>query len=428
MRKWSDGTSVAGQDYSFAFDDIGNRKTATLNSNVSEYAANLLNQYTQRTVPGLVDIIGAAASNATVTVNGATAGRRGEYFRHELALANTNAAAYSPVSILASMTYNGTNVVVTNTGSAFLPRTPEIFNHNSDGSLTNDGRWAYTWDGENRLIGMETLPNLPTNVPVQKLVFQYDAQSRRISKVVSNYAGSVWSEVSNLRFVYDGWNLLAEIDKTNAVVRSYVWGLDLSGTEQGAGGIGGLLWANLPQASNTQARGSHFVAFDGNGNVAALLNAQTAQVSAEYEYGPFGETIRATGPAAAENVFRFSAKYTEAESGLLYYGFRYRNLVFWLSRDPMGLRGSLGLYVVVLNRPVDNVDPVGLCDLSNNPAFGEGLDPAGNCLTYAANKQYSLPWVHGMIPWLPFPEGKGNFSRNGSAGYFCRRALACRRR
>ena len=44
VRKWSDGTPVAGQDYSFAFDDIGTRKTATLNSNVSEYAANLLNQ------------------------------------------------------------------------------------------------------------------------------------------------------------------------------------------------------------------------------------------------------------------------------------------------------------------------------------------------------------------------------------------------
>jgi YD repeat-containing protein len=58
------------------------------------------------------------------------------------------------------------SVSLTNTGHAFLPMTPEQFDHDSDGSLTNDGRWAYSWDGENRLIGMETLPNLPTNVPV----------------------------------------------------------------------------------------------------------------------------------------------------------------------------------------------------------------------------------------------------------------------
>jgi len=70
VRKWNDGTVVEGQQYGFLFDDIGNRKTATVNSNVSEYTANLLNQYTQRTVPGFVDIIGSAANSATVTVRG----------------------------------------------------------------------------------------------------------------------------------------------------------------------------------------------------------------------------------------------------------------------------------------------------------------------------------------------------------------------
>jgi RHS repeat-associated protein len=91
-----------------------------------------------------------------------------------------------------------------------------------------------------------------------------------------------------------------------------------------------------------------------------LLNAQTAQTSAEYEYGPFGETIRATGPAAAENVFRFSAKYTDAESGLLYYGYRYRNLVCWLSRDPIEESGGLNLYGFLRNVGDQKVDYLGL--------------------------------------------------------------------
>ena len=41
-----------------------------------------------------------------------------------------------------------------------------------------------------------------------------------------------------------------------------------------------------------------FVAYDGNGNVSALVNAADGTTVANYEYGPFGEVIRATGPMA----------------------------------------------------------------------------------------------------------------------------------
>jgi YD repeat-containing protein len=36
----------------------------------------------------------------------------------------------------------------------FLPASSESFVHDLDGNLTSDGRWNYTWDGENRLIEM----------------------------------------------------------------------------------------------------------------------------------------------------------------------------------------------------------------------------------------------------------------------------------
>jgi hypothetical protein len=44
---------------------------------------------------------------------------------------------------------------------------------------------------------------------------------------------------------------------------------------------------------------------------------------ARYEYGPFAEVIRATGPLAKANPFRFSTKHQDDESDLLYYGDRY---------------------------------------------------------------------------------------------------------
>ena len=95
---WPDGTSVAGQQFEYGFDDIGNRKVARRgddengwNLRQSIYTANLLNQYSQRTVPGFVDIIGIALATKPVYVNGQMASRKGEYFRRELSVSNAGA-------------------------------------------------------------------------------------------------------------------------------------------------------------------------------------------------------------------------------------------------------------------------------------------------------------------------------------------------
>jgi RHS repeat-associated protein len=54
--------------------------------------------------------------------------------------------------------------------------------------------------------------------------------------------------------------------------------------------------------------------------------------------GPFGELLRATGPMAKANPFRFSTKYQDDETDLPYYGYWYYNAGTgrWLSRDPYG--------------------------------------------------------------------------------------------
>jgi len=47
--------------------------------------------------------------------------------------------------------------------------------------------------------------------------------------------------VIDLKFVY-GWQCIAEMNATNnTVLRFYVWGTDLSGTQTGAGGVDGLV-------------------------------------------------------------------------------------------------------------------------------------------------------------------------------------------
>jgi len=53
--------------------------------------------------------------------------------------------------------------------------------------------------------------------------------------------------------------------------------------------------------------------------------------------GPFGEVLRSTGPIAKANPLRFSTKYQDDETDLLYYGYRYyiASMGRWLSKDPL---------------------------------------------------------------------------------------------
>ncbi len=173
---------------------------------------------------------------------------------------------------------------------------------------------------------------------------------------------------ADTRFLYDGWNLIAEFSLQSSVLRlsrSYVWGIDLSGAPQGAGGVGGLLTVSTHNPSPLPDHPSsiaHLPCYDGNGNVVALVDSATAARSAEYEYGPFGETLRATGPAAAANPFGFSTKYTDPETTLLYYGYRYYCTTTgrWLSRDPIEENGGVNLYGMVGNSLVNYCDLLGL--------------------------------------------------------------------
>jgi len=129
----------------------------------------------------------------------------------------------------------------------------------------------------------------------------------------------------------------------------------LSGTLDGAGGVGGLLMLN------STANGAHFYAYDGNGDVAALVKASDGTLSATYEYEPFGSVLRATGPMAKENRFQFSTKRCDATTDLLLYEYRVlrTDIAKWLSRDPIGEDGGFNVYGFCGNSAVHAIDPDG---------------------------------------------------------------------
>jgi len=65
---------------------------------------------------------------------------------------------------------------------------------------------------------------------------------------------------------------------------------------------------------------------------------------------------------AASFAFRFSTKYLDSETALYYYGYRYYDPQNgrWLSRDPIGEQGGMNLRNFVLNRAIEDIDPLGL--------------------------------------------------------------------
>lgn len=378
---------AANHTFAFSFDDLGNRKTATTDgiSGISYLVDGVgLNQYKQRNVPAQANIAGRVDPAAKVFVNSLPTLQSNEWFSISLfpgaGLDRDNATAplWQPVTIdavRAGAGPGGTDAVVTQTGSTFLAQTPEVFVHDDDGNLVEDGRWHYTWDAENRLVAMETrAAAVAAGVPKQKLEFTYDAGSRRVAKKVFAWNATIglWEPTQDTRFLYDGWNLVAEFDVQGSafrVQRSYVWGLDLSGSLQGAGGVGGL----LAVTQHTDSSGAPLATpatvlpcYDGNGNIRSYHAADTGNAVASFTYGPFGELLAVEGANAAQLHFCFSSKWQDAETGLNYYGFRYYNPSTgrFINRDPAEEEGGVNIYAAFRNSPIDYIDPVGLTDQS----------------------------------------------------------------
>lgn len=249
------------------------------------------------------------------------------------------------------------------------------------GNLLQDTRNTYTWDADIHLLSVTTKSkDQPrTKNQEQRTDFKYDALHRRVARTESQ------TQTTTL-FIHDRWNVISEhqsgtglqpvnplsgaaanTSPSPAIAKSpsarHTWGDDLSGTLQGAGGIGGLLASTHSSSStkNDEQRTKNWMHYDSNGNVILLTNAGGKE-SARYEYDAFGKTILAQGSAANLNRYQFSTKPIEKASGLAFYGYRYYlpELGRWLSKDPIEEAGGFNFYRVVNNQMVNLNDILGL--------------------------------------------------------------------
>ena len=121
--------------------------------------------------------------------------------------------------------------------------------------------------------------------------------------VLSGWTADHYTPAVTRRFLYDtGWNGRAEIDEAGAVVQRGLWGLDVSGSRAGVGGVGGLL---AVQMLTGPATGLNYPLYDGN--ITEYLNA-AGTVAAHYKYDPFGCIYASSGALKDAFPYRFSTK------------------------------------------------------------------------------------------------------------------------
>jgi RHS repeat-associated protein len=117
--------------------------------------------------------------------------------------------------------------------------------------------------------------------------------------------------------------------------------------------------------------------------------------------GPFGELLRATGPMANANPIRWSSKYQDDETDLLYYGYRFEKDGRWISRDPISEKGGLNLYGFVGNDSVNALDVLGLdfIAVADRPVKGLGGTVYHYSIQYWFSCGSEAPVTETRIEW-----------------------------
>jgi len=242
-------------------------------------------------------------------------------------------------------------------------------NGNRSSQSSGGASVTYTYDDENQLVQAETDTVYTPTGSRWKTVWAYDARGRvRVREDYSWYGpGSYFIRDRSARHLYDGMRVIQERNENNTPQVTYTRGLDLAGSWERAGGIGGLLARTTHSGANGVTYTPAFYHADGNGNVTYLLKLdQTA--GANYQFDPFGRLLASSGTLAAANTYRFSSKEVMLASGFYSFGYRFYDPATqrWLNRDPIGEDGGVNLYGYVGNNSISGVDAFGLWSWDND--------------------------------------------------------------
>jgi RHS repeat-associated protein len=330
----ADGTSRPHERFYYGYDAAGNLSNRVQNVLTNVFNVDSLNQLTSAvrtnsslTVAGTTT---STATNVTVADNGNSPVAALRY--GDATFARTNVTLLNGTNTFTALAADSLGRWDTNTVTAYLP-TAVTFLYDQNGNLRTNGTRIFEYDDENQLTRI-------TEPTAWKSEFTYDGKMKmRISKDYT-WQGGAWVQTNETRRVYDGMLVIQERDSLNLPRLTYTRGKDLSGSLAGAGGIGGLLALTDNTSGLAPSASSLCYHSDGNGNVTCLTDTNQTAV-ARYLSDPYGNALSATGSKSGQNSYRFSSKESHANSGIVYYGYRWYTPQSqrWLNRDPIDEMG-----------------------------------------------------------------------------------------
>ena len=244
--------------------------------------------------------------------------------------------------------------------------------------VTNYTQYAYDVDNQltNIICWTNDVAHANSPAPYFTNSYEYDVFGRRTKATedgVPRY------------FVYDGLDVVVELNNSGAVTKRYVRGIGLGG------GIGDII-------AEVSASATNYYSYNHRGDVVTVTRPD-GLLTNRFEYDAFGSPV--TCNLLPVTCFTgFSSKEFDSRSGLSYYGYRFYDSQSgrWMNNDPLFWEADINLDRFIGNTPVRRVDYYGLWATEAHASFGglinsrypNEVDYKAGDTAYAGFSQFSL--------------------------------------
>jgi RHS repeat-associated protein len=320
--KSTDPTPVMLKRYYYAYDPAGNRTAEQIDDSVKSWTYNNMNQLVTEQAGGALVFKGTVNEPTTVTVGGKPANVTAD--NRFAGAAVVAPSGTTDVQVTATDYASPTRNTRTNTYRVAQSGTPKGFTFDSNGNLTSDGSKTYTWDAGNRLAEVKQGGNTLAS-------FTYNKDGIRTSKT----AGGVTTS-----YVLCDDSIIEERLSTGGTVRHlHGPGID-----------------NALATIDAMGVASYYVR-DHLGSIRQRTDV-SGQSLLTRGYDAWGNLLA----GASSGGWAFTGREWDSEIGLAYHRARYYqpSVARFITEDPIGFEGGVGLYAYVGNRPITHRDAQGL--------------------------------------------------------------------